>query len=219
MKYTKGFARLLIALLIYIVVSPFIPQGSPAAVGVHMWLTLVLFFAALTAQKGAQRPVALIWLGPALVLYWLGIYNVVEFSRELALVFFVGFYFLVLVSFVKQLVAAKTVNGEVIAGSLCTYLLIGLLWGAAYNLAYAIDPNAYAGALLENADSSRMHIFNYFSMVTLTSLGYGDITPQTLGASSLCQLEAIIGQFYTAVLVAWLVGMYGKPLRQKKLES
>jgi len=61
----------------------------------------------------------------------------------------------------------------------------------------------------------KVHVFNYFSLVTLTSLGYGDITPQSLGAASLCQMEAIIGQFYTAVLVAWLVGMYGKPLRQK----
>ncbi|MCD6389525.1 MAG: two pore domain potassium channel family protein, partial [Desulfobulbaceae bacterium] len=41
---------------------------------------------------------------------------------------------------------------------------------------------------------------------TLTTLGYGDITPQTLGAGALCQMEAIVGQFFTAVIVAWLVG-------------
>lgn len=216
MRLTKGFARLLIALLIYMVVSPFIPSGTIAFYGVHMWLTMVLYFAARTAQQGMKKPVALVWLGPALVLYWLGIFNVIQFSSELALGFFVVFYVLILISFVRQLVAAKKVDGEVIAGSLCTYLIIGLLWGAAYHLLYAIDPQSYAGNLVESDDFSKMHVFNYFSMVTLTSLGYGDITPQTLGASTLCQMEAIIGQFYTAVLVAWLVGMYGKPLRQKK---
>jgi hypothetical protein len=43
-------------------------------------------------------------------------------------------------------------------------------------------------------------------MVTLTTLGYGDITPQNPGAGALCQLEAIIGQFFTAVIVGWMVG-------------
>ncbi|MFD2277273.1 ion channel [Rubritalea spongiae] len=199
--------------------SPFLPPGTMAATAVNLWLTLVLLFAARTAQRGEKRPFAAIWLGPALILYWLGVYNLVQFSRELALAFFVIFYAMILVSFVRQLMAEEKVTGEVITGSLCTYLIIGLLWGTAYNFIYALDPNSYSGALLEGSVESKVHVFNYFSMVTLTSLGYGDITPQTLGASSLCQLEAIIGQFYTAVLVAWLVGMYGKPLRQKKSKS
>jgi len=69
-------------------------------------------------------------------------------------------------------------------------------------------PGAYGGTLLENLQGNSVHIFTYFSMVTLTTLGYGDITPQTAGAASLCQMEAIVGQFFTAVLAAWLVGMY-----------
>lgn len=60
--------------------------------------------------------------------------------------------------------------------------------------------------MLDNVQDSPLHIFNYFSMVTLTTLGYGDITPQTAGAGALCQMEAIVGQFFTAVVVAWLVG-------------
>ncbi|MGJ8671415.1 ion channel [Rubritalea sp.] len=219
MTFTKGFLRLLVVLLIYIIVSPFIPSGTIASTGVHIWLTGVLFFAARTAQQGTKKPFILLILAFALVLYWLGVYEVIEFSRELALGFFVMFYVLILISFIKQLCVVKQVDGEVIAGSLCTYLIIGLLWGAAYNLTYAIDPDSFSGNLLDNDVGAKVHVFNYFSMVTLTSLGYGDITPQTLGASSLCQVEAIIGNFYTAVLVAWLVGMYGKPLRQRKSEN
>ena len=52
------------------------------------------------------------------------------------------------------------------------------------------------------------HIFLYYSLVTLTTLGYGDITPITYIAGSLAVLEAIFGQLYLVVLVAWLVGMY-----------
>ena len=50
--------------------------------------------------------------------------------------------------------------------------------------------------------------FEYFSFITITTLGYGDITPLTNRASALTLLEAIIGQIYLVVLVAWLVGMY-----------
>ena len=50
--------------------------------------------------------------------------------------------------------------------------------------------------------------FEYFSFVTITTLGYGDITPLTNRASALALIEALIGQIYLVVLVAWLVGMY-----------
>ena len=66
-----------------------------------------------------------------------------------------------------------------------------------------------AFALLENADSQLSYgqHFNYFSFVTMTTLGYGDITPQTKSAAALCQAQAIIGQFFTVVLIARLVGI------------
>ncbi|MGD9259424.1 MAG: potassium channel family protein, partial [Desulfobacterales bacterium] len=50
--------------------------------------------------------------------------------------------------------------------------------------------------------------FLYFSFVTITTLGYGDITPLTRKASSLVMLEAVTGQMYLVVVVAWLVGMH-----------
>lgn len=211
----QGFGRLLVSLIIYIVVSPFIPAGTVASAGMHLWLTVVLIFAALQAAGKSKKSAAIIWLVPALVLHWLGEYISIPYVRECGLALLVGFYAFVLVAFIKQLLHSKKINGEVIAGSLCIYLIIGLLWGSAYNLTFAIDPTAFNGNLVELEGVSKVHVFNYFSLVTLTSLGYGDITPQSLGAASLCQMEAIIGQFYTAVLVAWLVGMYGKPMGKK----
>lgn len=218
-RINKGFGRLLVSLIIYIVVSPFIPSGSIAAAGMHLWLSVVLILAALQAEPHNKRSVIIIWLVPSIILHWLGEYVSFQYVREVALALLVGFYALVLVAFVKQLLKAKKINGEVIAGSLCIYLIIGLLWGSAYHLTFAFDPLAFSGSLIDNDAASKVHVFNYFSLVTLTSLGYGDITPQSLGAASLCQMEAIVGQFYTAVLVAWLVGMYGKPFRQKEQEK
>lgn len=211
------FGRLLVFLLAYLFLSPFIPHGgeslAPSGLLVHGLLTVMLFLAASAVQhKDRGRPAALSVMGVAVVLHWLGIFDVLPFSAEAALVLFISFYSLIIYAFIKQLTVSRKINGAVIMGSLCLYLVIGLLWGSCYTLLNTLYPGAFSGTLLasESIETSPLHVFNYFSIVTLTTLGYGDITPQIPEAASLCQLEAIIGQFYTAVLVAWLVGMYGK---------
>jgi hypothetical protein len=70
-------------------------------------------------------------------------------------------------------------------------------------------PDSFAGGLLDQASrlDDKRNYLNYFSFVTLSTLGYGDITPQTHRAAALCQAEAILGQFFTVVLVARLVGL------------
>ena len=208
----KRFGWVLTLLISYLFLSPFIPADSNAALGVHFLLSLTLFFTARAVQKGhPERSIALVVMGLALLLYWLGIFQLVPFSAESALLLFVVFYALLIYALTRQLLQADEVTKGVIAAALSLYLIIGLLWGACYALLNEMHGKAFSGTLIEQADTSHLHIFNYFSMVTLTTLGYGDITPQIPEAASLCQLEAIVGQFFTAVLVAWLVGTYRKP--------
>jgi len=215
---SKGFGRLLICLLAYLFFSPFIPHGSyVASLIVQGLLSIMLFFAALAVQKKQnQRSLALVLMAIALTFHWLGIFDIVPYSSNAALSLFIIFYALLIFAFTKQLLSSTCVNGRVIMTSLCLYLIIGLLWGTAYTLLQGTYGKAFSGVLLENGGTSQLHLFNYFSMVTLTTLGYGDITPQIPEAASLCQMEAIVGQFYTAVLVAWLVGMYGKPIARNQ---
>lgn len=220
----KRFGRLLFFLLGYLFISPAIPHSDSSAsipaLAVQGLLSLMLFFAACAVQqKRNQRSIALTVMGIALVVYWLSLFDIVAYSAEGSLLLFILFYAFLIYSFGRQLLSSKRVNGGVIITALCLYLIIGLLWGASYTLLNSLYNNqAFSGALLETANiqTSQLHLFNYFSMVTLTTLGYGDITPQVPEAASLCQMEAIVGQFYTAVLVAWLVGMYGKPLKPEE---
>jgi voltage-gated potassium channel len=210
----KQFERLLVCLLAYLFFTPFIPENSWSTVIVQIWLSATLFFAASAVQKKQnQRGVVLGIMGVAIVLHWLGIYNVVPFSGVGALALFVVFYGVLIYAFGKQLINATHVSGQVIMITLCIYLIIGLFFGAGYSLLDTLcNGGAFGGALLDDVQTNKLHLFNYFSMVTLTTLGYGDITPQVPEAASLCQMEAIVGQFFTAVLVAWLVGMYRKPV-------
>ena len=106
----------------------------------------------------------------------------------------------------KHVIWQKKVSYEVIYGAIVVYLLMGILYAIGYGIIDRLDPNAfYFGN--EFIEDSRL-LFLYFSYVTQTTLGYGDITPIAPIARSLVMLEALLGQIYLVVLVAWLVGMH-----------
>jgi len=214
-----GFRNLLFFLLLYIVGSPFLEPYPSLAVLAHVSLSVALFAAVYAVNKlQKQRSIAITLLLPLLVLYWLGLYDIISFSRFGAHLLFTVYYGLLIYSFISQIKSARRVSVNVLYATFSLYLIIGLFWGSLYTLLYQMSPGAYSGVLLENTQNTS-HVFNYFSFVTLTTLGYGDITPQSLGAASLCQMEAIIGQFFTAVVVAWLMGMFISDRRNKKLDE
>lgn len=212
----KRFSRILFLLVIYLFISPFFATGSELALLAHFLLSVTLFSATFAVHRGSHhRSVAFGLMGLALALYWLGIFKLVPFSSTGALALFIGFYALLIYSLGRQLFHAGEVNGGVIAAALCMYLIIGLLWGSGYTLVQEMHEGAFSGNLIDGGATDHLHLFNYFSIVTLTTLGYGDITPQIPAAASLCQMEAIVGQFFTAVLVARLVGMYRSPAERQ----
>ena len=202
-----GFRNLLILLLVYIAGSPFLEPYGQLNILAHLFLSFTLFAAVYTVQRyRGRRSLAIAVLLLLLILYWLAIYDVIEFSRLGSYLLFICYFSLLIYSYIREISRFQRVTVEVLYAALCLYLIIGLFWGAIYSLLNELQPGAYSGTLLKQATGSQLHIFNYFSMVTLTTLGYGDITPQNPGAGALCQLEAIIGQFFTAVIVGWMVG-------------
>ncbi len=109
----------------------------------------------------------------------------------------------------------QRITVEQVAGSLVVYLLIGLVWGHLYFLLESIQPGSL-GNISGLGEEERLGACVYFSYVTLTTLGYGDIMPLTSQTRSLALSEAIIGQLYLAALVARIVGIHvatGMPLR------
>jgi hypothetical protein len=109
---------------------------------------------------------------------------------------------------------ARRVTVETVAGGICVYLLIGILWALVFTLLLIASPGSFAGGGLSIQEGApifshraQLQSLLYYSFVTLTTLGYGDITPMTPPARSLAALEAVIGQLYIAVLIARLVGL------------
>jgi hypothetical protein len=108
-----------------------------------------------------------------------------------------------------------SITADTIVGALCTYFLIGVTWGTAYSLAALLSPDAFSVSPALAA-ASHWHaptapvtpLLEYYSFTTLSTVGYGDISPLSGGARTLSALEGITGQLYLAVLIARLVGIH-----------
>jgi len=111
----------------------------------------------------------------------------------------------------RGLLNRSAVSVDDVLGTVCGYLLAALAWAHLYGLAYMIRPDAFSIAPSIAGQLDDLHLrnalFNYFSLTTLMTIGYGDITPVAPPAYSLVWLEVLFGQFYMAVVVAQLVGL------------
>jgi len=108
----------------------------------------------------------------------------------------------------RSVLKQRQITGETISMSIAVYLLLGLTWGLLYIVIFTRDPGAFSlGTSARVSIEHLFPIFIYFSLTTLSTIGFGDITPLSLQARYAAVAEGITGQFYLAVLVARLVGM------------
>jgi len=119
------------------------------------------------------------------------------------------FLFLVLSvrSALRQILFSKDINANRLYGAVCVYLMLGVVWALMYSTLGQLDPGAFSGSLPEGSEEWNLE-WIYYSFVTLTTLGYGDILPVTATARALAYSQAVVGVFYMAMLVAALVGSY-----------
>jgi hypothetical protein len=102
----------------------------------------------------------------------------------------------------------KAITREVISMSISVYLLFGLTFGLLYIVLHDLQPSAFSfSAAGPVSEQQTIPVLIYFSLTTLSTIGFGDITPITLQARYAAVAEGITGQFYLAILVARLVGM------------
>jgi len=132
--------------------------------------------------------------------------------------FFIGntcrvvFMIMVALTILIDLFRGRKVSGDTLAGAVCVYLLIAVIWGYFFLLIEVIVPGSFSftqgHARMQLWISQEFFPFFYFSMVTITTVGYGDMSPVSSEAQTFATIEALIGQIYLTILVARLVGMY-----------
>jgi len=221
------FLFLLGALLLLLV-------GEPIVFGmrVRYWVfdllySLILIATAYAFTGGNQRTLRLV-VGVSLVLALTWGTQVLAgqpFAWGLAVRYLSGILFLsyAVGAIVRALFASATITLDSVFGSLAGYLLLGMIWAMVFSLVHIATPTAFDLGKIWAAETGLTHerlpLFNYYSFVTLTTLGYGDITPLSQTARTLSWTAAVSGQFYIATLVAWIVGKTGRMASAERSDS
>ncbi len=108
---------------------------------------------------------------------------------------------------VRHVFLGTTVDLNRMMGAICIYLLVGVMLGLINMFIARLAPGSFEGVEFADVRSRGLDLI-YYSFVTMTTLGYGDITPQRPLAKAVAYLAAVAGQFYIAILVGGLVGAY-----------
>jgi hypothetical protein len=203
-------AEFLITLVVVFIGIPFIEPFDKDKHIVVILMTLVLVSGVL-AVGGRRRTLILgvILALPSLFGKWSNHYWSEQASVEFFYIARLVFLVFLIWEFLRFILRASRVNSEVICAGMSVYLLLGLTWMFAYLLVARAVPDAFAFTAGPAAGQS-LHLLNafYFSFITLSTVGYGDIIPVSNVARMLAAMEAITGTLYVAVLISRLVALY-----------
>ena len=206
----QPYAILLCSELGLILLYPFVAR---TAFGDEIFrlLAVIVFLTALysVAGRGRITTIALILGAPAICLR---VANIIEHRELIRLPDEVsGLAFLIFVTavLVTSILSNPSVTTDTLAGAVAAYLLIGITFGLAYLMINGLVPGSFRDTV-EPGKRFTPSDFSFFSFVTLTSVGYGDIVPWGAHARAIAILEAVLGVMYPAVLISRLVGLHGR---------
>ena len=201
------YHQLVITLLAFILLHPYVEDRG---IFLKSLLMTVLLSAIYAASKQPRALLFACLIGvPTLAAHVASIvlmHPYVEMAAWAGSVLFMTFTTIVML---KHILLEPEVTADVLSGAICVYLLSGLTWASVYILIETIQPGSFHVSHAQNSgDTMTYSDFLFFSFATLTTLGYGDITPITPQARSFAIVEAVYGVLYSAILIARLVGIY-----------
>jgi len=207
---------LLVSLLTLLAVGPWLNEHL---VGLAVWellFTLVMLSGLIELSGDRRQAVfaALLAL-PAMACLWLRQFVPAVGLTQAGLGLLTLFLLYMAATVVVHVFTEETVTMDTLAGAFCVYLLMGLAWGSLYSLLYLQTPGTFhlpdgwaptqrSGIVVDVP----FNIMVYYSFTTLTTVGYGDVLPLAAAPRTAAMLEAVLGHFYLAVLVARLVGLH-----------
>ncbi len=206
----KGHRLLLASIALMILASPFLSVNPTFSWLLDVIVILVMLAAARTVAGPGLRFKIVLVLGLAALLSQLAVLSLqwgwLATSRYVATPLFL---FWVCGMLLRDIVMrSHTVTVELILGAINVYLMIGVGFAFIYGLIELLQPGSFTGLEELASTPDRVLYFLYFSFITMSTLGYGDISPLTPHGMTASYVQAIFGQMYLAILVARLVAMY-----------
>jgi voltage-gated potassium channel len=205
-----AFPHLFFALLAFTILAP-LSTGSQWQRLVYLGLTLAVLVAGIRLSWFVPRTrlATLLLAVPAIVAAALNASASKSPWEAFLLAFAASFLILMTVRLLRKIVNDTVVTADTLYGAACIYLLIGITWALVYFVISRLEPGAFYVNATRSADLiGGWPSYVYFSFVTLSTVGYGDITPATQLVRSVVILQVITGVFYVAVLIGRLVDLY-----------
>ena len=202
------FGFLFLSLLLAIAIPPLLPRGPLVSVIFVVLLTAVLLsglFAVVSDRTHFLIGAAMV--APALVINWWGEAVSSQTLDTLGTVLAVAFLCYLTWLILLHIIVARRVDANIVFAAICVYMLIGWICGLGFDIIEVLNGEALALAGGASGRALQSGEGMYYSLVTLTTLGYGDITPVSPVARSLAVLEAVAGQLFLVVMIARLVGL------------
>lgn len=209
------FSWLLAAEFALIVGSPLL-QSAGLNPGQYGLLGFAVFTAALYTVIGEGRltAVAFVLGGAAIAFNISASFAGVGVASLPGLVFGALFMGFVTAVILRSVVTSTRVTIETLYGAVAAYVLLGITWGGVYFLVETIAPASFRSSIAPAAPVVWPDCL-FFSFVTLTTIGYGDIVPIGNMAKSLVVLEAVTGIMYPAVMIGRLIAMHSALWRER----
>ena len=213
----RSYLGLLAALLVLFVVAPWLSAFTVLTIRLSDLLSLLVLIAGIHAVQRSLLSVALIGLlaGGTVVFELLFHFGQGDLWAVLANFMALAFLLSLFLIIEFDVFTANTVTMETLAGACCGYFLLAAIFASIYSILLQFDPQAlslWPGATIPpdqlTFQGQEYGVLGYFSIATLTTLGYGDIVPNSTATRSTAAVEALIGQLYIAVVIARMIGMY-----------
>ena len=208
-----GFALLFFCMISLLLIPGYFEDHKTAGAA-SRWMFSVISLSSLylIAYRFHELLIGIVLVVPTLIMNWSGLLSplgtvYVVSGLYILFLLYIGFFIC------RFLFETEEISLNMVFAALCLYMYIGLIWMFIYVIAEVSRPGSFSFPTELPADpdtyiNSLWNNFSYFSFVTLSTLGYGDVTPLTRFTRAWAILEAVIGQLYLAVIVARVVGLY-----------
>jgi len=206
----RGFGLLFWLLIINLLVTFSLADSEAGRMLAGVTITAVILSSIYSVSHNPKWMIIVLFSSlPALLNTWILHYYPLVFLETLNNILFVGAQMSITIYLLRSLLLIHQVKAGAIYAAMTVYVLIGQCWSYIYLIIHSIDPGAFTSASgFTGVTDGLLPDYLYYSFVTLTTLGFGDVTPISNVARVWTTLEAIVGQLYLTVVMARLMGIY-----------
>lgn len=205
-----GFLILVILLFSFIAIPSYFTATDKGIWLILLLSSILLSSLYLVAHERIEFLIGCLIAVATLIFSWSEFIRTDVIGSHITIALYIIFFCYIIFMIGRYLFETEEVSANMIYASICLYLLMGLMWTFIYYSIETMNPGSFSNTPRKSSTdgSTQLVHFSYFSFVTISTLGYGDIVPLTRIARAWANIESIVGQFYLTIVVARLVGLH-----------